>query len=55
MRIDTHVHLNEVEGVPREIERAKSLGVCRIVAVGMDLFIPPAAQPDPLREFPEPL
>ncbi len=36
MLIDTHVHLNEIEGVRQAIESAKSVGVHRIVAVGMD-------------------
>lgn len=37
MLIDTHVHLNEVQGVRQAIERAKSVGVHRIIALGMDL------------------
>ncbi len=36
MLIDTHVHLNEIEGVRQAIESAKSVGIHRIVAVGMD-------------------
>ena len=37
MLIDTHVHLNEIEGVQQAIESAKSVGVYRMIAVGMDL------------------
>ena len=38
MLIDTHVHLNEIEAVQKAIENAKSAGVQRLVAVGMDLI-----------------
>lgn len=38
MLLDTHVHLNEIEGVQKAIENAKSVGVHRMVAVGMDLI-----------------
>ena len=35
--IDTHVHLAEIETVDDAVQRAISLGVKQIVAVGMDL------------------
>ena len=37
MLIDTHAHLNEIQGIREAIDRAKAVGVHRIVAVGMDL------------------
>jgi len=37
MMIDTHVHINEINGIEQVIQRAKRAGVNRIVAVGMDI------------------
>ena len=35
--IDTHAHLDQVDGVEESLERAKASGVVAVVAVGMDL------------------
>jgi Tat protein secretion system quality control protein TatD with DNase activity len=35
--VDGHAHLNEVEDIEGALERAKTAGVARIVAVGMDI------------------
>ena len=35
--VDSHAHLDQVEDVPRSLERAQASGVIAVVAVGMDL------------------
>jgi len=35
--IDTHAHMNEIDEIEQTIQRAKSVGINRIVAVGMDI------------------
>lgn len=37
LMIDTHAHLDEIEGIDRVIQRAKDVGIQSIIAVGMDL------------------